>query len=115
MSLSQINLEELRYGFASGEYKGFSVTVKPCRNYYVYSVMLMLEDDSDAAHVIASGDKECTLGEVKAAVKLVVNDYPYSSKELLNIHRNRCLNNLDTKEIFVRDTVTGDIFLSRTS
>ncbi|MBY7933096.1 hypothetical protein [Vibrio furnissii] len=109
MSLSHINKNELAQGFASGNYKGFSVYVESCRGGYRFSVMLMLENDSDAAHVIASKNIEPTLHDLKLAAKGFVNEYPYTSQELLTMHDSESINNLDTRTKFETDPVTGNV------
>lgn len=108
MSMNTITAQEIRdTGTVCGLYKGFNVFVSKVRGGYSSSVLLLL-DDGDAAHSIgrASG---CTLSEVKEEARALINDYPFTAKQLLKMNKNKCLCNLDSRMIFVRNPQTGEI------
>ncbi|EJL6709985.1 hypothetical protein NMS01_003491 [Vibrio cholerae] len=101
MSLSSITASKVRdTGFASGEHKGFTVHVTPTRHGFKFSIMLMLEDNSDAAHVIASAKPSLGIVELKEQVKEIVSNYPYTAKQLHAMHKDSDLNNLSSNVIF---------------
>ncbi|EGR0525003.1 hypothetical protein FG062_14740 [Vibrio cholerae] len=109
MSLSALTASDLKYSnFASGEYKGFSVTATTKRNGYSFSISLMLESDSDACHTIALDERASTLAELKAEAKAIINSYPYTAKQILELHLIADQNNLNTRKIHIKqgDTIT---------
>lgn len=103
MSLSSLTASDLKYNnFASGEYKGFSVTAENKRNGYSFSISLMLESDSDACHTIALNECVPTIAELKAESKAIINSYPYTAKQILELHHVADQNNLGTRKVYIK-------------
>lgn len=84
-------------GIQSVNHKGWDVMVRFNGDYYEVTICRMLDENSDAAHGILSNSRCDTLCEVKEEVRIEVDGYSHTAKEIQTLHDSgRDMNNLDT-------------------
>ncbi|WP_390240837.1 hypothetical protein [Vibrio sp. R78045] len=90
MSLKEIRKQQiLDDGIQSVEHKGFTVMISSVRGSAMeVTVMRMLEESSDAAHVLLLSSMCHSLEDVRAEVKDTVNDYSHTAKQIQALHDN---------------------------
>ncbi len=87
MSLSSLNSRTIiDDGIQSVTYKGWDVIVLASRHGYTVSVMKLLEENSDAAHVLFSNSPCSTLQSVMEEVRDEVGSYDFTAKQVQTRH-----------------------------
>ena len=86
MSLNSITANAFQYEqIQAGQYKGFTALASLNRYGYQFSVLLSLEENSDATFCLESKYQVDNLGQLKDYVKQVINRFPFTAKQLLSL------------------------------